>query len=133
MSRVNKANMRAWVAALRSGEYAQGRERLAQWNGSSWSYCCLGVACDLAMKDGVQIQVERRNNSLVFDGTALALPERVMDWLGLERSNPWIGVREDGTSIAATHANDSLRWTFEQIADGIESLYKLNEEDDGSA
>lgn len=33
-----------WVAALRSGEYKQGRNRL-KWAGR---YCCLGVLCEVA-------------------------------------------------------------------------------------
>lgn len=32
-----------WVAALRSGEYEQGRDCLRENN----TFCCLGVACDI--------------------------------------------------------------------------------------
>ena len=39
-----------WVAALRSGEYKQGMGLLKgeDWNGGPFSYCCLGVACEVA-------------------------------------------------------------------------------------
>lgn len=35
-----------WVAALKSGSYKQGRERLR----SKDTYCCLGVFCDISGK-----------------------------------------------------------------------------------
>src|SRR4051812_10826866 len=39
-----------WVAALRSGEYAQGRSALRT---AVDKYCCLGVLCELAVEAGV--------------------------------------------------------------------------------
>lgn len=39
-----------WISALRSGEYKQGVGRLK--NRETNSFCCLGVLCDLAAKDG---------------------------------------------------------------------------------
>lgn len=41
----------AWVAALRSGEYQQGKGRLHIVDTNS--YCCLGVLCDLAKQAGI--------------------------------------------------------------------------------
>lgn len=35
----------AWVAALRSGKYAQAQGRLREWGKPA--YCCLGVLCDI--------------------------------------------------------------------------------------
>lgn len=37
-----------WLTALRSGKYQQTQHRLKRDN----SFCCLGVLCDLAVKDG---------------------------------------------------------------------------------
>ncbi len=37
-----------WIEALRSGEYKQGRDKLATINDANEiCYCCLGVACKL--------------------------------------------------------------------------------------
>lgn len=36
-----------WVAALRSGRYVQGKNRLRQGEEGKKKYCCLGVLCDL--------------------------------------------------------------------------------------
>ncbi len=41
-----------WVAALRSGNYKQGRQKLHVRLGNDHEYCCLGVLCDVA---GVQM------------------------------------------------------------------------------
>jgi hypothetical protein len=38
-----QGRVRAWIAALRSGEYVQGTHRLRN---NDDTYCCLGVACD---------------------------------------------------------------------------------------
>ena len=39
---------KAWVEALRSGKYKQGR--LALYDKHNESYCCLGVLCKVAGK-----------------------------------------------------------------------------------
>ena len=36
-----------WIAALESGEYAQGLSFLRRRRGSADTYCCLGVLCEL--------------------------------------------------------------------------------------
>jgi hypothetical protein len=46
--KMNRELKSRWVAALRSGDYKQARERLRR-NGS---HCCLGVLCDLFAKEG---------------------------------------------------------------------------------
>jgi hypothetical protein len=43
-----------WVAALRSGEYKQGREALKKIKEEEDTcYCCLGVLCDILAKEGI--------------------------------------------------------------------------------
>lgn len=44
-----------WLAALRSGEYEQGTSCLYSTTRESTNpqYCCLGVLCDLAVKEGI--------------------------------------------------------------------------------
>lgn len=41
-----------WIAALRGGEYQQGKGRLRREESMGDSFCCLGVLCDLVSKDG---------------------------------------------------------------------------------
>lgn len=75
-------NAEKWVAALESGEYQQTNCRLRAGN----SFCCLGVACDVAVKAGVPIEVEPPEDSeglWHYDGVDGVLPEAVQNWLGL--------------------------------------------------
>ena len=46
-----KANRKAWVIGLRSGEYKQARSQLNNHRG----HCCLGVACEVMAKRGVKV------------------------------------------------------------------------------
>jgi hypothetical protein len=44
-----------WLTALRSGEYkrAEGRLHKKDINTGEESFCCFGVLCDLAVKEGI--------------------------------------------------------------------------------
>lgn len=46
MTKMNPEIKAKWVAALRSGDYEQGRGYLHRGG-----FCCLGVACDLFIKE----------------------------------------------------------------------------------
>ena len=48
VTRSRKQVYKRWIAALRNGEYKQTRDTLRRGD----SFCCLGVLCDLARKDG---------------------------------------------------------------------------------
>ena len=53
---MNKEVKQQWVAALRSGEYKQGKNALRrQYEGEDAEFCCLGVLCDLAVKAGFSV------------------------------------------------------------------------------
>jgi len=100
-------NRKMWTAALRSGDYKQGVGVLRSHEGS---YCCLGVASELARKAGV---INDYNGSQAAPGTA------VIEWLGL--AGP-LGplVTQRGSHLCVAHLNDSGEWTFDQIADLID-------------
>lgn len=111
-----------WVKALRSGDYKQGQNVLRNKNDE---FCCLGVLCDLAVKEGVIGEPSRKpgfdyyfyNGDDDWGGTkVLTLP--VMEWAGLSDDNPDVRlVRLGKTSLA--ELNDE-NWTFQRIADVIE-------------
>lgn len=132
---VNKKNMRLVVAALRSGAFEQGQGLLKQKTASgSMLHCCLGVACEVAMRNGIELEVTVsgmiRSDQIGyrFDGGGSALPYRVMEWLGLETPNPLVDL-----GMTAIMANDAYSWDFKGIADGFESYYGLLEEGGGDA
>lgn len=95
-----------WVEALRSGKYQQCTGKLHDYldiedslvpESSKHSYCCLGVLCDLALKNGVDVQLQYRrvyegmpeSQSVYFyDDESGVLPESVMRWAGINEKNP---------------------------------------------
>lgn len=48
-TRTRKEVIQRWIKALRSGKYKQGKYKLRSHENT---FCCLGVLCDLAAKDG---------------------------------------------------------------------------------
>lgn len=141
----NRENIRKWVDALRSGNYTQTNGALHDTGG----YCCLGVACDVAYREGAiavlpwDREGEDNNNSL--------LSHDVRDWLGVESTDPilfenaHVTWNEDCTrttlaacdcddswahdDIPASGANDDYNKTFDEIADLVEERYLKDKED----
>lgn len=114
-------NAKAWVAALRSGEYKQGRLALRTRTGE---FCCLGVACELAVKAGVATVSVENETALYHSGdqtSPAALPRGVRDWLGLRDSAGLYNVEQGWRRASLMEANDVDRKTFTEIADLIES------------
>lgn len=127
-----------WVAALRSGEYPQGKSKLR----SSKGYCCLGVLCDLAERAGI---ITSEVVTTYDDGTETygytvndhqevpyhevsLLPLKVQDWAGIENCNPNVEVDDEEFSkdhqlrswAPLSELND-LGYDFDYIADRIEA------------
>ena len=77
-----------WVAALQSGEYSQTSDALRIEN----SFCCLGVLCDLYVKDGLGKWEDRiEDGETVFatvGESGVLLPEEVGRWAGLPTTRP---------------------------------------------
>lgn len=106
-------NAKAWVKALRSRKYKQTTGCLT----NDGKFCCLGVACELAVKAKVIPAVE--NDS--YDGNSSTLPASVQHWLGLQEASGLFKKNKDGTTTDLTILNDSEKKTFGQIARVIES------------
>lgn len=88
-----------WIAALRSGEYKQGRCQLER----EGKYCCLGVACVIADKN-----------------------INIMNYQYIPEDNkevPYLLKGRDGDNIIVailTNMNDQEMRSFTEIADWIE-------------
>lgn len=136
---VNKDRVRLLVDALRSGEYEQGTGVLRTQDDT---YCCVGVGCDVARKNGIGIDwtVSPTNDlashgdgtgtiSWHFDGIGTIFSRRLMDWYGFESRNAFDGDPEIAPlgplnySVTMIGANDTEKWTFEKIADALEKCY----------
>lgn len=133
----NKENIRKVVDALRSGDYVQGKGTLEykDENGVAKN-CCLGVACRVAMANGVALDVQEsttemvrgysklrffNHNELVFGETGY-LPKTVRDWLGVPFKDVSLMTDPGGYSRTATYMNDN-DYSFEQIADAFERTF----------
>ena len=95
-----------WVAALRSGKYKQGKERLkanSVDDPNLCEYCCMGVLCEIS-PEGFEAARDRN--------TELPQP-KYLRYI-------WPDVDATNISFGLAHLNDDLNWTFNQIADIIE-------------
>lgn len=121
MTTKQKAVIKKWVTALRSGKYKQGRGTLAQQIGSNTHYCCLGVLCDLAVKSKI-ITKHKKKRFFVFGGKTSTLPQTVSKWAGLQDNSGSYYSNDATYSITSLiDLNDTDRWKFKKIADLIES------------
>jgi hypothetical protein len=105
--------VRAWIAALRSGEYPQGRSYLRVLDG----FCCLGVACN-QFNDHIWRQSSAAGASWSYFGAITDLPKPVMDAYRLRRPDG-LYMRDDGSTASLAGDNDAGK-SFVEIADLIE-------------
>lgn len=103
------ANRVAWVKALLSGEYEQGRMRLHTTAGK---WCCLGVVADC-------VKTPQREDLIRPDAHALLDGKWALDNLGLAGDpdgSPSVG-GSSAEQLVATRWNDQDHFSFPQIAD----------------
>lgn len=121
-----------WLAALRSGDYAQAKGSLKDdlyedennpTEATSVGYCCLGVLCELARQEGGVLTSISKSFSGIYnyDGESGLLPFSVQQWSGLNDSSPEYQ-NEDGEYIWLTDLNDNGK-TFAELADIIEEKF----------
>lgn len=139
---VNKERVWLLVEALRSGEFNQGTNMLRT---PSDEYCCIGVGCEVARREGIGIGWKKptdedasKGGMWTFDGHGTAFSPKLMDWYGFPYRSQYgsgdpvllgdLGVaRSEIQTMISTNDND--HWTFEQIADALEARY-LTEDGD---
>lgn len=124
-------NAKLLVAALRSGEYKQTWGRLCIVRNDDpyrdtrpVGFCCLGVACEVAIKAGLPVVKTAATDfglfrTAAYDDTLSVLPPSVQKWLGFASE----GGEHYGPAGRQSLAflNDYKHLTFAQIADIIES------------
>jgi hypothetical protein len=111
---VNKDRVELLCQALESERYVQCRNKLRQPLLSldqRWSYCALGVAIDVAVKNGLQIGPIRLENWYHDHGS---LPWEVVRWYGFGDSNPDILIDDFETAIASANDDSADFWTISQ-------------------
>jgi hypothetical protein len=77
-----------WIAALKSGEYQKGVDSLRQQVGEGeFRHCCLGVLCELHMKETGEGQWSENNVYGTTTGSERDwLPTAVQKWAGIDTS-----------------------------------------------
>lgn len=105
MTKLNRELLKRWVAALRSGDYKQGRGHLhSRWDDT---YCCLGVLREIEPSIS-----QNKHDPNTLDENSL---------------QEHMGCRFPQGELI--NMNDGLGKTFPEIADFIENNYINNEED----
>ncbi len=115
---MNKDVKEKWISALRSGEYKRTINLLHEDN----KFCCLGVLCDLAVKEGIIEEPKMINNFYVYGEhqEVDVLPKEVYDWAGLEKWSR--NGRYNETDFTLAELNDDGK-SFKYIAKVIEKHF----------
>jgi len=114
---VNKDRVELLCQALESERYVQCRnklryERVVPGHAEvRFSYCALGVAIDVAVKNGLQATFNEIENWYYQHGD---LPAKVQEWYGFEDYNPDIMLDEYETAVASANDDGSDFWTISQ-------------------
>jgi len=118
---VNADAKRLWVEALRSGDYQQGQGALSTLSsdGGGTRFCCLGVACEVAIANGVPVEKKSTPSGSFssYNAHVSFLPPAVAEWLGIDDA-PTVIVNSRRRALDAL--NDGGR-SFDAIADLIEA------------
>lgn len=117
---MNERVKKLWLKELRSGEWKQGQGALMN---DADEACCLGVLCDIAIREGVvkpwKLNVTSFWNKRQWevDKAFETLPPKVQHWAGLTSDNPVIDTGTMNENLAAINDGGA---SFKRIADLIE-------------
>lgn len=128
-------NAKKWVEALRSGKYKQGYGCLAAIHTDlegkkTEEYCCLGVACEVAIENGLKIETFvtkgafHEYKAYGHKEESSVLPHQVIQWLGMASANGSYFPDENADLTTLIEKNDGRHNSFDAIANIIESAPK---------
>jgi len=129
----NKERIKLLIEALESDEYEQGLRSLNKDN----KFCCLGVACEIAIEHGLELHKFVRNvapfnkGRVEYDETAAYLPLRAQEWYGIDESNPllcWLDNSGRRYENSASFLNDR-GISFKDIAAAFRRTYLESDEE----
>lgn len=121
-------NAKKWVEDLRTTEAKQGRGFLNLTRDNVSYFCCLGIACELYIREGNDL---RKTADPIFtektfygvESYSGTLPEKVRVWLGL-RTPKGRFETDPSNYVSLVALNDLRNKTFKEIADIIEANEK---------
>lgn len=144
MTTPNKERIKLFIEALESGRYIQGQGTLARfiWDPETQKrtslveYCCLGVACEVAIARNGPVQREDGNDRIVYRdtetdrGDSWALPESVVEWYGFPgTTGAWLA-KPDGGTTDMIGMNDVDGLSFATIATALREHYDIGHGED---
>jgi len=114
-------NAKKWIEALRSGKFQQAHASLCLIDEEGEKrYCCLGVACELAVDAGVIPPARESEGRFFYADQRTNLPVVVAEWLGLATTAGVYNTLLDSGERSLIGLNDTGK-SFAEIADVIES------------
>lgn len=133
----NLDRIKLWADALLGDEFKQGANYLCfQGADGLLRHCCLGVACEVAIANGLEIKRDvlpekdsfgRRH--VVYAAEKFMLPAPVMDWYGLSGDDAIVLHRPDGRGglrqTTGPQLNDELKVSFKGIARVLATTFDL--------
>ena len=139
----SRGRMLAWIEALESDEYTQGRSVLEFEQNGDVRQCCIGVLCRVAMAEGLPLKIEKEPTQLEarngkglstrFAGSLTSAPLVVLAWLFEENSTETNSI---GMSTFKAEKlldqnylismNDVLEFDFAAIAAYLRKTYDLD-------
>jgi hypothetical protein len=109
------------VDELRSGSWDQTYgvlRRLAVRSDAPVGFCCLGVACQLAVKSGLDVLIELGTYHQAFDGQESTLPDSVQSYYEFSSNDGTFYGSSIDLASSLVLLNDNGK-TFGEIADAI--------------
>lgn len=145
MTEVSKERVRLLVEALRSEDYNQGQSRLHRirpiGDGAvEETWCCLGVASDVAARNGLEIARKLVTDGYAPDGIQKEvfgschseyLSIGVQEWYGFMNNDPDLLIADNSSEKNSAASLNDTGEDFEFIADAFERTF-LKEESNAS-
>lgn len=113
---MKKSIKKKWIEALRSDKYKKCKHRLHSPR-SKHAFCVIGVLCDLYAKERGATWVKRDGGSFILN-TAIALPNEVKKWAGIEDGNLY--VKHNDKTQQLISLNDDTNLSFKSLSNLIE-------------
>lgn len=128
---VHVGRVQQLVDALRSGEFAQATDALTRLTSylidigggeaTGETHCCLGVACIIAMRNGVELRMEDHGSIRYYNEESQHLPPVVRNWFGFDSNSP--AILDEYMQIQDSAEFNDAGHPFDQIADAFERTY----------
>ncbi len=113
---MNRERITEWIQELKTTDKPQTQGFLQITSKTptdiTVGFCCVGIACEVAIADGAEIDVRDFNGRIVYNESFKSAPQALRDYLGVTWHFFKLGM----------YLNDSRNYSFKQIADVYEYL-----------